>query len=105
MSVQKNKKQTNTTESDLLHILKALSDPTRLYVIKTLIKDEPGVPRHCKTFNLTLAKPTISHHFKILREAGLITQFDKGNHSMTVLRRDDIEQKYPGLLNILSECN
>lgn len=103
MTTQEGKKQTIKEEDRLLLILKALSDPTRLFVIQTLIKDEPGVARHCTSFKLTLAKPTISHHFKILREAGLINQYDKGNHSMTILRRDEIEEQYPGLLDVLSK--
>ncbi|MBC9129866.1 helix-turn-helix transcriptional regulator [Frischella sp. Ac48] len=106
MNVQENKKQSKKNDdmkNNLLSVLKALSDPTRLYIIKTLIGDEPGVPRHCTTFNLTLSKPTISHHFKILRNAGLINQYDNGNHSTTMLRRDEIEKQYPGLLDILSK--
>lgn len=87
---------------NLIQIFKTLSDPARLWVIQSLIKDEPEAERHCTSFGLQLTRATRSHHFKILREAGLISQVDKGNCSLVTLRRKEIEKEFPGLLELIS---
>lgn len=87
---------------NLIQIFKALSDPARLTVIQSLIQDEPGAERHCTSFGLQLTRATRSHHFKILREAGLISQVDKGNRSLATLRRKEIEKEFPGLLTLIA---
>ena len=86
----------------LIQIFKALSDPNRLMIIKSLIQDEPGAARYCTSFGLQLTRATRSHHFKVLREAGLISQVDKGNCSLATLRRKEIEKEFPGLLDLIS---
>ncbi|EBV2191030.1 helix-turn-helix transcriptional regulator [Salmonella enterica] len=87
----------------LTTVLKALNDPTRLRIIRELINDEAGAERHCTSFSsLTdMARATRSHHFKVLREAGLVSLVDRGNMLLARLRRDEIEKAYPGLLSIL----
>jgi len=87
----------------LAAVLKALSDPTRLKIVQELIVDEVGAERHCTSFSglADIARATRSHHFKILREAGLVSLIDRGNVLLAQLRRDEIEKTYPGLLNIL----
>ncbi|NUF27074.1 MULTISPECIES: ArsR/SmtB family transcription factor [Gilliamella] len=87
---------------NLIKIFKALSDPARLWIIQSLIQDAPGAERHCTSFGLQLTKATRSHHFKILREAGLISQVDRGNCSLATLRRKEIEKDFPGLLELIS---
>lgn len=49
---------------------KALSDPTRLSIVNSLADREEGCV--CEFQHLGLSQPTISHHLKILREAGLV---------------------------------
>lgn len=49
---------------------KALSDPTRLSIVNSLANREEGCV--CEFQHLGLSQPTISHHLKILREAGLV---------------------------------
>lgn len=82
-------------EIDLLDVLHALSDPTRMTIVRTL-DDEPE--RACGTFPVDVAPSTLSHHFKVLREAGLIRQREEANRRLTTLRRDELEQLFPGLL-------
>ncbi|PVZ88911.1 ArsR family transcriptional regulator [Serratia sp. S1B] len=84
-------------------VLKALSDPTRLKIVQELFNDEANAERHCSSFSCLakFSRATRSHHFKVLREAGLVSLIDKGNISLAQLRRDEIEKMYPGLLNIL----
>jgi DNA-binding transcriptional ArsR family regulator len=77
-------------------IFQALSDPVRLQIVRALVADEGA--RACGTFGLPVSKSTASHHFRVLREAGVITQRDEGRKRMTTLRRDDLEARFPGLL-------
>lgn len=83
-------------EIDLLAVLHALSDPTRMTIVRILRAE---TERLCGTFPVAVAPSTLTHHFRILREAGLIRQRDDGNRRWTALRLDDLEARYPGLLD------
>jgi len=78
-------------------VLQALGDPIRLTIVRAL-SDTPGGQRACGTFGLPVAKSTASHHFRVLREAGVIHQRAVGRERLTELRRDDLEARFPGLL-------
>lgn len=82
-------------ELELAAVLHALSDPMRLRIVAGLAA---GVPRTCKSFDLPVTKSTCTHHFKVLREAGVIRQRLEGTTRLSSLRRDDLEQRFPGLL-------
>ena len=77
-------------------VLAALSDPVRLQIVRTLA-ETPG-ERACGTFGLPVSKSTASHHFRVLREAGVIAQRHQGRQKMTELRRKDLDGRFPGLL-------
>jgi DNA-binding transcriptional ArsR family regulator len=77
-------------------VFHALSDPVRLQIVRTLASDDE--PRACGSFGLPVSKSTSSHHFRVLREAGVISQRDAGRHRLTELRRDDLDARFPGLL-------
>src|ERR1700761_8050059 len=83
-------------EIELAAVLHALSDPIRLKIVCGLAA---GVPRTCKSFDLPVTKSTCTHHFKVLREAGVIRQRLEGTTRLSTLRRDDLEQRFPGLLD------
>ncbi|MEJ8821712.1 helix-turn-helix domain-containing protein [Variovorax humicola] len=89
-------------EIELGTVLTALADPTRRRVVKALLEDADGAERLCTSFGLQLSKATRSHHFRVLREAGLIRQVDRGNSRMAQLRRRDIEKCFPGLLELIA---
>jgi DNA-binding transcriptional ArsR family regulator len=80
----------------LSEVLHALSDPVRLRMVAELAK----VPeeRSCGSFELPVTKSTCTHHFKVLREAGVIQQRQQGTSRMNTLRRDDLDARFPGLL-------
>ncbi|MVZ99938.1 helix-turn-helix domain-containing protein [Actinomadura sp. LD22] len=80
---------------DLLDVLHALADPTRMTIVLTL-HAQPERP--CGTFPVDVAPSTLSHHFRVLREAGVIRQRDDGNRRWTTLRHEDLEHRFPGLL-------
>ncbi|WP_330334674.1 helix-turn-helix domain-containing protein [Streptomyces sp. NBC_00536] len=85
-------------EIDLLDVLHALSDPTRMTIVRTLLAESE---RACGTFPVDVAPSTLSHHFKVLREAGLIHQREEANRRLTALRRDDLEARFPGVLDAI----
>ena len=82
---------------ELAAVLHALSDPHRLEIIRMLAADPQ--PRPCGTFGLDVSKSTLTHHFRVLREAGVIEQHRVGTSKLTSLRRDDLEGRFPGLLD------
>ncbi len=81
----------------LADVLHALSDPMRLSIVAALAAD--GGERTCNSFNLPIVKSTCTHHFKVLRESGLIRQRVLGTKRVNSLRRDDVEARFPGLLD------
>jgi DNA-binding transcriptional ArsR family regulator len=86
----------DATELALESVLHALSDPVRLQIVRTLAAEPDG--RACGTFGLPVSKSTASHHFRVLREAGVIAQEVRGRERLTTLRRDDLDLRFPGLL-------
>jgi DNA-binding transcriptional ArsR family regulator len=84
---------------DELHleaVLHALSDPMRLRIVAGLsVQDD----RTCKSFDLPVTKSTCTHHFRVLREAGVIRQRTEGTTRLNSLRRADLEDRFPGLLD------
>ena len=83
-------------EVQLADVLHALSDPTRLEIVRGLAADGE---RQCGSFDLGLTKATRSHHFKVLREAGVTHTRLEGTTRRVSLRRDDLDARFPGLLD------
>ena len=83
-------------------VLAALADPLRRRVVRELAVAPDGTARTCSSFALPVSKATVTHHFRALREAGLIQQVARGNSRMAALRRADLEQRFPGLLGIVA---
>lgn len=77
-------------------VLHALSDPVRLAIVRS-IAAQGAQP--CGTFSLPVAKSTASHHFRVLREAGVISVQPEGTQYINSLRRDDLDARFPGLLD------
>ncbi len=84
----------------LSSIFDALSDPIRLDVIQVLLRQDEGSCGACKG---TVSKSTMSHHFKVLREAGLIQKREEGTVHYLSLRHEEIEARVPGLLALLAK--
>jgi DNA-binding transcriptional ArsR family regulator len=85
-------------EFDVLDILHALADPTRMTIVRTLRAD---LARACGTFPVDVAPSTLTHHFRVLREAGVIHQRDDGNRRWTTLRLEDLDARFPGLFDTI----
>ncbi|MFD2205520.1 ArsR/SmtB family transcription factor [Kiloniella antarctica] len=88
-------------EMELSVIFNALSDPLRRHVIGELAVAPRETERTCASFKLPVSKATLTHHFRILREAGFIRQVNRGNSRAACLRMEDIDLKFPGLLDLI----
>lgn len=82
----------------LVGVLHALADPTRLTIVQTLHAE---AERPCGSFPVTVAPSTLTHHFRVLREAGVIHQREDGARRWTTLRRSDLEVRFPGLIDTI----
>jgi DNA-binding transcriptional ArsR family regulator len=86
-------------ELELGAVLHALSDPMRLRIVAVLAGSDEE--RSCKSFELPVVKSTCTHHFRVLREAGVIRQRLEGTTRMSSLRRGDLDHRFPGLLDAI----
>ncbi|MFF4505894.1 ArsR/SmtB family transcription factor [Streptomyces sp. NPDC001401] len=80
-------------------VLHALSDPMRLQIVRELAAD--GGELSCSRIDLPVTKSTSTHHFRVLREAGVVRQCYRGTAKMNGLRREDLDDLFPGLLDSL----
>src|SRR3954447_25627873 len=90
---------TAPAQAPLEEVLAALSDPVRMRIVRTLAAEDEG--RACGSVDLPVPKAPPSHHFKVLREAGIIEQEMRGRTRHNTLRRDHLERRYPGLLELV----
>ena len=80
--------------------MQALSDPCRLAIVRALLGARKG-ELACNEVPLRVAKATRSHHFSVLREAGLAFTRMKGTKCMTSIRQEEIKARFPGLLDLV----
>ena len=85
-------------EISLEGVLHALGDPVRLSIVATLWQ---GIEAPCYKLSGALPKSTLSRHFQLLREMGLIRQRRQGTEVLNSLRRDDLEALFPNLLETI----
>ena len=91
----------------LVGVLYALGDPVRLEMVR-LVATKGELP--CAAFDFALvdgttsraiAKSTMSHHFRVLRESGVLSCRKEGTQHINSLRRDDLDALFPGLLDVV----
>lgn len=85
-------------EIALTDVLHALSDPTRLAIVRSVATEGQ---LSCGSFDALAPKSTLSHHFKVLREAGVLHSRADGTKAINTVRRDELERRFPGLLGIV----
>jgi len=85
----------------LAGVLGALADPMRLRILKSLLKKEGCQSCSEAAPCATMAKSTLSNHFRILREAGIIRTTKRGVENRNVVRLDEINERFPGLLKCI----
>ncbi|WP_060978838.1 MULTISPECIES: ArsR/SmtB family transcription factor, partial [Pseudomonadota] len=77
------------------HLLHALSDPVRLDIVRQLARDGEA---SCAALDGGRPKSSMSHHFRVLRSAGLVHTRIAGVQHMNTLRREEVDKRFPGLL-------
>ncbi|WP_329135040.1 ArsR family transcriptional regulator [Streptomyces sp. NBC_01476] len=80
--------------------LAALADPVRLKLVRDLAGSADW-ERSCGSFDVPVGKAALSHHFAVLRAAGLVEQRDAGPKRFNRLRRAEFEARFPGLLELV----
>ncbi|GAA4227512.1 helix-turn-helix domain-containing protein [Actinomadura meridiana] len=82
----------------LVDVLRALSDPVRLDLVLRL--DRMGED-FCNVIGagVDVHQTTLSHHYRVLREAGVTWTTMQGRSRLVRLRRDDLDALFPGLLD------
>ena len=82
----------------LSSVLYALGDPIRLAIVRQLA--ERG-EQNCCDFDFAIARSTMSHHFKILRESGVVRSRKSGTQHINSLRQQELGDRFPGLLTAI----
>lgn len=81
----------------LTGVLHALSDPVRLNYVQCVA--QAACEQSCGAIPTSVAKSTMSHHIRVLREAGIIHIRPYGTQSLISLRAEELEKKFPGVLD------
>src|SRR3954452_1106171 len=90
-----------TSALDLATIMRTVGDTLRLEIVR-LLADAP--PRPCSEVSAAMGLPvsTCSYHLRLLREAGVTRTRAEGTQRFISLRRDDLEDRFPGLVEVLT---
>jgi DNA-binding transcriptional ArsR family regulator len=91
---------THPDEVPVLTALAALADPVRAQLVRELAASDDWT-RSCGTFDVPVGKAAKSHHFAVLRAAGLVEQRDEGPKRVNRLRREEFDARFPGLLALV----
>lgn len=84
-------------------VLGALSDPLRLTIVRKLLLESEQFDHPCGWFGLDRPKSSLTHHFKALREAGITRQRQYGLERRSHVRADDLNTRFPGLLDLVAD--
>jgi hypothetical protein len=79
-------------------VLTALGSPIRLAAVKVIAQQE-ACP--CCAVLPHMRKSTMTHHFRILRDSGVVWQRHIGREYKLSLRREDLDSRFPGLLDAI----
>lgn len=79
----------------------ALSDPVRLGIVRQLAREGEAT---CAALDGGRPKSSVSHHFRVLRDGGLVRTRNEGTQAMNSLRRAELDQRFPGLMAAILAC-
>lgn len=88
-------------EMNLIDVMGALSDPIRVGLTRVLAD---GRERGWGELRVPVAKSTLSHHLRVLRDAGVTRTRQEGTRCFVELRRGDLDTRFPGLLNAVLDA-
>jgi DNA-binding transcriptional ArsR family regulator len=92
-------KQISPSAVSGLDVLQALADPVRLEIVRQLAGCPDAGELSCGQISIPVTKSTASHHIKTLFEAGIVAEREEGRRKYLHLRRDELEARFPGLLD------
>jgi DNA-binding transcriptional ArsR family regulator len=93
--------QPNLNEIQIGTVFSVLANPWRRHIVEQLLTRYNGTADTYISLKLGLSKSTLTHHMRVMSQAGLITQVDYGNHCAVTLRRAELDARFPGLLDLL----
>lgn len=91
-------RQPAVAELDLAEVLHALSDPVRLKIVAQVGREGEVA---CGAFDVEAPKSSLSHHFRVLRESGVLSTRREGKALLNSLRLDALAERFPGLLEAI----
>ncbi len=83
----------------LADVLHALADPVRLEMVARLAAAGGTLSYSVVGGDIEMHKSTLSHHYRVLREAGVTRTTVDGRTRSVELRRADLDGRFPGLLD------
>jgi DNA-binding transcriptional ArsR family regulator len=83
-------------------VMAALADPLRLTIVRKLMLESEAYDHTCGWFGFDRPKSSLTHHFRALRDAGLIRQRQYGLERRSRLRTEDLNKRFPGLLDLIT---
>ena len=86
-------------DADGLRVLQALADPVRLEIVRQLAGCPAGGELSCGSVEIPVTKSTATHHFKALLAAGIVAERGEGRRKFLHLRRAELDERFPGLLD------
>ncbi|NEW29417.1 ArsR/SmtB family transcription factor [Nocardia cyriacigeorgica] len=89
-------------EIRLERVMGALSEPLRMTIARKLLLESDDFDHPCGWFGFDRPKSSLTHHFKALREAGVIHQRQYGLERRSRLRTEDLNERFPGLLDLIA---
>lgn len=87
----------NRSELQIEAVIAALDHPVRLRVVRTLGAADQEMT--CQQILPDMTKSSASHHWRVLRESGLVAQRREGRYLYQRLRREDLWDRFPGVLD------
>jgi len=88
-------------EIRLERVMGVLAEPLRLTIVQRLLLSSEDFDQTCGWFGFDRPKSTLTHHFKALREAGVITQRQYGLERRSRVRLEDLNARFPGLVDLV----
>ncbi|MFE3453847.1 ArsR/SmtB family transcription factor [Nonomuraea sp. NPDC059194] len=85
----------------LIEVLAALGHPVRAQIVRTLWAQGPDTEMFCGSVLPDVPKSTLTNHWRVLREAGVIHQRPEGRKLFITLRAQDLDARFPGLLDLV----
>ncbi|WP_330358854.1 helix-turn-helix domain-containing protein [Streptomyces chartreusis] len=83
---------------ELVDVLAALGHSVRIRIVRALVS---GSEIYCGEILPDLPRSSLTHHWRVLRESGVIRQRPEGRKLYLTLRRDDLDLRFPGLVDIV----